>query len=54
MYGWAVVVMNKAHYYNIIVKILQDEETCKKTNENCEKKFSNCLLKEKQDFRTKF
>ena len=63
--GGAVVVMNKTHYYNIVVKILQDEETYKKTNENCDKKvfkdleklvakFSNCLLKEEQDFLTKF
>ena len=47
------------------MKILQDEETYKKTNENCDKKvfkdleklvakFSNCLLKEEQDFLTKF
>ena len=57
--------MNKTHYYNIVVKILQDEETYKKTNENCDKKvfkdlekfiakFSNCLSKEEQDFLTKF
>ena len=63
--GGAVVVMNKTHYYNIVVKILQDEETYKKTNENCDKKvfkdleklvtkFNNCLLKEEQDFLTKF
>ena len=63
--GGTVVVMNKTHYYSIVVKILQDEETCKKTNENCDKKvfkdleklvakFSNCLLKEEQDFLTKF
>ena len=25
--GWAVVVMNKTHYYSMFVKILQDEET---------------------------
>ena len=25
--GGAVVVMNKTYYYNIVVKILQDEET---------------------------
>ena len=61
----AVVVMNKIHYYNIVAKIFQDEETYKKTNENCDKKvfkdleklvakFSNCLLKEEQDFLTKF
>ena len=54
--GGAVVVMNKTHYYNIVVKILQDEETYKKTNENCDKKvfkdlenlvanFSKCLFK---------
>ena len=63
--GAAVAVMNKTHYYSIVVKILQDEETYKKTNENCDKKvfkdleklvakFSNCLLKEEQDFPTKF
>ena len=57
--------MNKTHYYNIVVKILHDEETYKKTNENCDKKvfkdleklvakLSNCLLKEEQDFLTKF
>ena len=57
--------MNKTYYYNIFVKILQDEETYKKTNENCDKKvfkdleklaakFSNCLLKEEQDFLTTF
>ena len=34
----AVVVLNKTHYYSIVVKILQDEETYEKTNENCEKK----------------
>ena len=63
--GGAVAVMNKTHYYNIVVKILQDEETYKKNNENGDKKvfkhlekvvakFSNCLLKEEQDFQTKF
>ena len=63
--GGAVVVMNKTHYYNIVVEILQDKETYKKNNENCDKKvykdlekfvakFSNCLLKEEQDFLTKF
>ena len=31
--GGAVVVMNKTHYYNMVVKILQDEVTYKKTNE---------------------
>ena len=44
------------------VKILQDEVTYKKTNENCDKKVfkdleklvANCLLKEEQDFLTKF
>ena len=59
--GGAVVVMNKTHYYSVVVKILQDEVT----NECCDKKvfkdleklvakFSNCLLKEEQDFLTKF
>ena len=54
--GGAVLVMNKTHYYSIVVKILQDEEKYKKTNENCDKKvfkdleklvakLSNCLLK---------
>ena len=62
--GGAVVVMNKTHYYSIVVKILQDEETYEKTTENCDKKvfkylkpvakFSNCLLKEDQDFLTQF
>ena len=63
--GGAVVVMNKTHYYNIVVKILQDEETYKKTNQNCDKKvfkdleklvskFSNCLLKKEQDLLIKF
>ena len=63
--GGAVVVMNKTHYYSMVVKILQDEVTYKKTNEYCDKKvfkdleklvakFSNCLLKEEQDFLTKF
>ena len=65
--GGSVVVMNKTHYYNIVVKILQDEETYEKTNEKnqCDKKvfkdlekfvakFSNCFLKEEQDFLTTF
>ena len=63
--GGAVVVMNKTHYYSMVVKILQDEVTYKKTNEYYDQKvfrdleklaakFSNCLLKEKQDFLTKF
>ena len=60
--GGAVVVMNKTHYYNMAVKILQDEVTYKKTNENCDKKVfkdleklvANCLLKEEQDFLSKF
>ena len=39
----AVAVMNKTHYYSIVVKILQDEETYKKNNENCDKKFSKTL-----------
>ena len=49
----------------MVVKLLQDEVKYKKTNENCDKKvfkdleklvakFSNCLLKEEQDFLTKF
>ena len=49
----------------MVVKLLQDEVTYKKANENCDKKvfkdleklvtkFSNCLLKEEQDFLTKF
>ena len=42
----------------MVVKVLQDEVTYKKPNENCDKKlvakFSNCLLKEEQDFLTKF
>ena len=63
--GVAVVVINKTHYYSMVVKIFQDEETHKKTNANCDKKvfkdleklvakFSNCLYKEEQDFLTKF
>ena len=36
--GEAVVVINKTHYYSIVLKIPQDEETYKTTNENCEKK----------------
>lgn len=36
--GRAVVVINKTHYYSIVLKIPQDEETYKTTNENCEKK----------------
>ena len=61
----AVVVMNKTHYYSMVLKILQDEETYKKKNDNCGRKvfkhleklvarFSNCLLKEEQDFLIKF
>ena len=61
----AVVVMNKTHYYSMVLKILQDEETFKKNNDNCGRKvfkdleklvarFSNCLLKEEQDFLIKF
>ena len=49
----------------MVVKTLQYEEKYKKNNENCDKKvfkdleklvakFSNCLLKEEQDFLTKF
>ena len=49
----------------MVVKILQDEETYKKTNGNCDKelfkdleklvgKFSKCLLKESPDFQTNF
>ena len=63
--GGAVAVMSKTHYYSIVVKILQDEEAYKKTNENCNKKvfkpleklvtkFGNCLVKREQDFLTKF
>ena len=51
--------------YIYIYIILQDEETYRKNNENCNKKvlkdleklfakFSNGLLKEEQDFLTKF
>ena len=60
-----VVVMNKTHYCSMVVKILQDKVTYNKTNEYCNKKvfkdleklvakFNNCLLKEEQDFLTKF
>ena len=63
--GGAVVVMKRTHYYSMVVKILQDEVTYKKTNENCDKKvfqdleklvakFSNCLLKEEQYVLTRF
>ena len=63
--GGAVVVMNKTHCYIMVVKVLQDEVTYKKTNEYCHKKvfkdleklvakLCNCLLKEEQDFLTKF
>ena len=63
--GEAVVVMNKNHYHKIVVKMLQDEETYKKPMkivtktvfkdlEKLAAKFSNCLLKEEQDFLTKF
>ena len=64
--GEVFVVMNKTRYYNMIVKIFQDEVThTKKSDENCDRKvfkdlenfvdkFSNCLLKEEQDFLTKF
>ena len=48
--------MNKTHYYSMVVKILQDEVN-KKVFRHLEKliaKFSNCLLKEEQDFLTKF
>ena len=41
--GGAVVVMNKTHYYSMVVKILQDEVTYKKTNEYCDKKVSKTL-----------
>ena len=41
--GGAVVVMNKTHYYNIVVKILQDEETYKKPMTIVTKKFSKTL-----------
>ena len=43
--GGAVVVMNKTHYYNMVVKILQDEVTYKKTNEYCDKKVFKDLEK---------
>ena len=38
----------------MFVKVLQDKVTYKKTNEHFVDKFSNYLLKEKQDFLTKF
>ena len=54
--GGAVAVINKTHYCSMVVKTLHDEETYKKTNENCDKKvfkdlenlvanFSKCLFK---------
>ena len=63
--GGTVIVMNKTHYYCMVVKILQDEVTYQNTNEYCDKKvfkdleklvakFGNCLLKEEQNFLTKF
>ena len=59
--GEAVVVMNKNHYHKIVVKMLQDEETYKKPMKIVTKKvfkdleklvagFSNCLLKEEENF----
>ena len=39
----AVVVMKNTHYYNIVVKILQDEETYKKPMTIVTKKFSKTL-----------
>ena len=61
----AVAVMNKTHYYSMVVKILQDEETYEKNQWKLWQKsfqrpwktccqFSNFLLKEEQDFLTKF
>ena len=43
--GEAVVVMNKTHYYSMFVKIVQDEVTCKKTNEYCDNKVFKDLEK---------
>ena len=41
--GGVVVVMNKTHDYNMVVKILQGEETCKKPMKIVTKKFSKTL-----------
>ena len=57
--------MNEIHYCRMVVKILHDKVTCKKTNDSRDKnvfkdlvivvnKFSNCLLKEEQNFLAKF
>ena len=56
--------MNKTHYYSMIENP-EGWRNISKTNENCDKKvfkdlikpaakFENCLLKEEQDFLTKF
>ena len=58
--GGAVLVMNKPHHYSMFVKSSRKNKH-KKTNENSDKKvfkdleklaakFSNCLLKQEQDF----
>ena len=41
--GGAVAVMNKTHYYSMVVKILQDEETYEKPMKVVTKKFSKTL-----------
>ena len=41
--GGAVIVINKTHYYSMIVKFLQDEETYKKTMKIVTKNFSETL-----------
>ena len=59
--GGAVIVLNETHRYSKVVKILQDEETYKKPMKIVTKKvfkdleklvagFSNCLLKEEENF----
>ena len=41
--GGAVIVMNKTHYYNMVVKILQDEEHIKKPMKIVTEKSSKTL-----------
>ena len=41
--GGTVVVINKTHYYSMVVKFFQDEETCKKTMKTVTNSFSETL-----------
>ena len=41
--GGAVAVMNKTHYYCVVMKIFQDEVTYKKTTKIVTKRFSKTL-----------